>query len=294
MKTNNLIIARENYQGPVGTSPFLYAGDVCNNRCIYCFEMDLKFYDKGTESLKQEIAAIRKKFDFINFMGQEPTLRKDIIDLIKYAKNLKFKQIGITTNGRMLAYPDFVRKIVANGLTQAVITVAGHNAKLHDAHTATRGSFDQTLQGIKNFILWQKKQELSLVLNVMVTKLNYQELVKIIKFYLDLGIREINIGHILPFNKNIVSSRKIIAKMSEVVPYLIRVQDEFGALAKFLFVEYPSCVFPKKYRHLSFPCLEESPQKTRLDLCERCEFKIRCSGIHPYYINLYGTKEFKL
>lgn len=288
------VIKRENYQGPVGTSPFIYAGYVCNNRCVYCFEMDLKFHDKGTESLKREVAAIRKKFDFINFMGQEPTLRKDIFELVRYAKSLNFRQIGITTNGRMFAYPDFAEKIAAAGLDQAVITMAGHNALLHDGHTAAKGSFKEALQGIKNFIALQKRRELSLVLNLMATKLNYRELSRAVKFYIGLGVKEINIGHILPFNKNIVNSRRIIAKMSQVSPHLIKIQEKFGAAAKFLFVEYPPCVFPKKYRHLSFPCLEESPQKVRFALCGKCAHRAKCAGVHQYYINLYGVKEFKL
>ncbi|MDD2753123.1 MAG: radical SAM protein [Candidatus Portnoybacteria bacterium] len=287
-------IKRENYQGPVGASPFVYAGDVCNNRCVYCFERDLIFRQKSTDELRREIAAIREKFDLINFMGQEPTLRKDIFELIRYAKGLKFSQIGITTNGRLLAYPDFAHKLADSGLDQAVITVAGCNALLHDRHTAAKGSFKETLQGIKNFIALQKERRLSLVLNVMVTKLNYKELLKIVKFYIDLGVKEINIGHILPFNKNIVNSRCIIAKMSQAAPYLIKIQEKFGALAKFLFVEYPPCIFPKKYRHLSFPCLEESPQKVRFDLCAKCAYVSKCAGVHQYYINLYGAKEFKL
>ena len=289
----NMIIKREHYQEPVGKSPFIYAGYICNNNCIFCFEKDQDFFDKGTQNLRKEMKVIRSKFDFINFMGQEPTLRGDIVELINYARELKFKQIGTTTNGRMFAYSDFTRRLMAAGLTQAVITVAGHTTELHDLHTAAKGSFDQTLRGIKNFIS-QNKKGLSLVINLMVTNLNFRNLLEMVKFYLGLGVKEINIGHILPFNQNIINSRKIVAKMSDVVPYLIKIQDKYGLQAKFLFVEYPPCVFPEEYRHLSFPCLEESPQKIHFDLCKKCPNIKKCDGVHQYYLNLYGTKEFKL
>jgi MoaA/NifB/PqqE/SkfB family radical SAM enzyme len=285
-------IKRDYYPSPVGKSPFIYAGYVCNNNCIFCFEKDLIFTDKGTENLKKEIKAVRKKFDFINFMGKEPTLREDIFELVKYAKELEFQQIGITTNGRMFSYIDFTKKIFQNGLNQAVVTVTGHTEEMHEWHTLTKNSFRQTLAGIKN-IIFLKDHNISLVLNVMVTQKNYKLLPDIISYYIDLGLKEINIGHILPFNKNIKKSKTIVARMIDVIPYLIEVQNRYGKEVKFLFVEYPPCVFPKEYRCLSFPCLEESPQKIYFDLCKKCNFKKQCTGIHKYYIDLYGDKEFK-
>ena len=287
------IIRREYYQGPVGTSPFIYAGYACNNNCKFCFEKDQKFSEKPTKDLKKEIKIIRKKFPFINFMGKEPTLRKDIVDLIKYSSKLKFDQIGITTNGRMFFYPDFAKRILQSGLDQVVITVAGHTEKLHEFHTQAKGSFAQTLGGIKNIIRY-KSPEQSLVLNVMITKENVSTIEKMIEFYYKIGAREINIGHILPFNKEIANAKDFIAQMKTVVPNLISVAEKYGEKIKFLFVEYPPCVFPEKYRHLSFPCLEESPQKKYFALCQKCPYKNKCKGVHEFYINLYGTAEFKL
>lgn len=286
-------IKREHYQGSVGTSPFVYAGYICNNNCIFCFEKDLDFFDKGLENLKKEIRVIRTHFDFINFMGQEPTLRKDIFELINYARNLKFKQVSIGTNGRMLAYPDFTSRLIAAGLNQIVITVVGHNAELHDWHTLVDGSFTQTLQGIKN-VISQDVGDLSLVINTMVTGKNFRYLPEIARFYFNLGVKEMNIGHILPFNRGIRNSCKIVAKMSDVAPHLVKIQDKYGSMVKFLFIEYPPCIFPKNYRHLSFPCLEESPQKVRLVLCKKCPYIGSCAGIHQYYLDLYGDKEFKI
>jgi MoaA/NifB/PqqE/SkfB family radical SAM enzyme len=287
------IIRREYYQGPVGTSPFVYSGYVCNNNCKFCFEKDQKFSEKSTDDLKKEIRTIRKKFPYINFMGKEPTLRKDIIDLIKYSSTLKFDQIGITTNGRMFFYPDFTNRILKAGLDQVVVTVAGHTEKLHEFHTQAKESFAQTLGGIKN-IIGYKSQNQGLVLNIMITRKNISEIEKMVDFYYKIGVREINIGHILPFNKEIIRAKNFVARMKTVVPHLISVLEKYGGKIKFLFVEYPPCIFPEKYRCLSFPCLEESPQKKHFSLCRECPYKKKCNGVHKFYIDLYGTSEFKL
>ena len=277
----------------VGNSPFLYAGYECNNLCIFCFEADREFPQKSTKNLKKEMKIIRKNFNFINIMGQEPTLRKDIIELIDYAKDLKFKDISITTNGRMFAYPDFTKNILNSGLTQIGLTMMGKTAKMHDLHTRAKGSFDQALMGIKN-IMKYKNDNFSFLLNLMVTQKNYKDLVEIIDFYVGLGFKEINVGHIMPINRAITKSKSIVAQISKVTPYLVKCQKKHGNEVKFLFVEYPACSFSEKYRHLSFPCLEENPDKIRIKICGKCEYRDKCAGIGKSYLNLYGDKEFKI
>ena len=49
----------------VGQSPFVYAGEKCNNRCVFCFEADRIFPRKTTPEIKKEMKIIRKNFDFI-------------------------------------------------------------------------------------------------------------------------------------------------------------------------------------------------------------------------------------
>ncbi len=226
-------------------------------------------------------------------MGQEPTLRKDIIELIGYADKLGFKEIGITTNGRMFAYPDFTKNILKSGLSQIVLTVVGSTSQMHDWHTLTKGSFNQALAGIKN-ILSLELSHLSFIINIMVSQKNFKDLLKMVDFYANLGIKEMNIGHIMPLNKRIARSKAIVAQMSQIVPFLVACQDKYGRQTKLLFIEYPACIFPKEYQEMAFPCLEENPQKIRIKLCQRCQYNKQCTGINQAYLNLHGSKEFKL
>lgn len=276
----------------VGNSPFVYAGHKCNNSCMFCFEADREFSEKTTQDLKKEMEIIRKNFDFINIMGQEPTLRKDIIELIVYAKKIGFKEVGLTTNGRMFAYVDFTKNILNSGLNQIGLTIMGKSAQMHDFHTRVKGSFDQSLIGIKN-IMSYKGPDFSFLLNIMVTKKNFKNLIEIVDFYVNLGFKEINIGHIMPINKEIFKSKSMVAKISEVTPYLVKCQKKYGDKIRFLFIEYPACSFSEKYRHLAFPCLEENPDKIRIKLCKKCDYADKCIGIGKSYLSLYGDKEFK-
>jgi len=70
-------------------SPYLYAGFHCNNNCIFCSESDeylLSLKNKSLTEIKNDLREIRKKFDFVSIMGREPSIRPDILDIIKKEK----------------------------------------------------------------------------------------------------------------------------------------------------------------------------------------------------------------
>ena len=96
----------------------------------------------------------------MEIIGGEPTVRPDIISLIKFAKELNFDVIMIATNGRMLSYEDFARTILKAGLNSLVFSIHGHTAKLHDSLTRAPGSFKQLNKGVKN--VQKKIKEISL------------------------------------------------------------------------------------------------------------------------------------
>ena len=281
----------------MGISPYIYISYRCNNNCIFCSEADeymegLKL--KTIKQVKKEVSEARKHYNFVNFMGREPTLRKDFIEILEFTKKLDFKQVGFTTNGRLLAYKDFVKKIFAAGVNQIVVSLNGATSEVHDSQTRVSGSFSQTIMGIKN-ILDLRKENFSLIINLLLTKMNYLELPKMINLVKDLGIKEINILNAAPLSKR-SRSKKIIMKMSELGQYVINVLKDYktDSSLKFLLVEFLPCALPKEGRKYFFPCLEKNPEKVRIHLCQNCLYSDKCDGVLKSYIDLYGTKEFRL
>jgi len=274
-------------------SPYLYIGYQCNNNCIFCSEADeymehLK--PKSFNEIKKEILEAKKKYDFINFMGREPTLREDILDILKFTVGLGFRQVGITTNGRMLSYPKFAKDVLGTGINQVGISLSGATAKTHDKLTQVPGSFEQTVKGIYNISRF-KKPKVSLLVNLNLIKSNYFEFKQMLDLLINLGVKEINILFISPLSRR-SRSKKIVMEMSElghyVKPYLKR--DDI----KFLLVEFLPCALPKEARNYFFPCLEKNPHKVRIPLCSNCKYRNKCDGVLQTYIDLYGIKEFKL
>ena len=278
-------------------SPYIYIGYNCNNNCIFCSEADEyteSLRSKGTEQIKKEISQTRALYDFVNFMGREPTLRKDFIELLEFTQKLDFKQVGFTTNGRLLSYQDFVKKIFRAGVNQIVISLNGATAKMHDSQTQAKGSFLQTIQGIKN-VMELKRKNVSIICNLLLNKINYLELREMIELVTNLGVKEINILNAAPLSRR-SRSKKIIMKMEELGRYVVNVLKDYkdSPSFKFLLVEFLPCSLPKEWRDYFFPCLEKNPGKTRIPLCKNCSYTGKCEGILKAYTELYGIKEFKL
>ena len=85
----------------------------------------------------------------ISFTGGEPTLRKDLPELIAYADSLGMRS-NLITNGIVCANEDFVKKLSDSGLKSAQVSLEAHDEDIHDDITGNPGSFHKTVQGIIN------------------------------------------------------------------------------------------------------------------------------------------------
>jgi len=278
-------------------SPYIYVGYHCNNNCVFCSEADEyleKLKKKSFKEIKKEVLETRKQYDFISFMGREPILREDIFDILRFSVGLGFRQVGITTNGRMFSYPRFTKEILDTGVKQVGISLSGATAKTHDKLTQVSGSFEQTIRGIRNIVRF-KKPGVSLLVNLNLTKLNYFEFKQMLDLLIGLGVKEINILFIAPLSKR-SRSKNIVMQMSKLGKYVFDILKPYlkNPELKFLLVEFLPCSLPREAKKYFFPCLEKNPHKVKIPVCKNCEYKDQCDGVLQDYINLYGIEEFKL
>ncbi|MBA7547530.1 Antilisterial bacteriocin subtilosin biosynthesis protein AlbA [subsurface metagenome] len=84
----------------------------------------------------------------IEILGGEPLLRKDIADIIRYAKKeAKVPFISIYTNG-INATPGIAVELKAAGLDAAIVTLVSHKKEIHDEFTGVAGSWEKMTSGI--------------------------------------------------------------------------------------------------------------------------------------------------
>lgn len=293
-------------------------GFSCNNNCIMCTTKPKgeNYKDRTTEEVIRDLQkGIKQGFKKIEFTGGEPTIRKDISQLIKYARNLGYEDIALSTNGRMLSYDDFTKNIIRNGVNRINFSLYGHNKKLHNAVTRTPRAFEQTIQGIKNL---QKFPQLTIIVNTVVSRLNYQNLTDLGKFLSSLKIKFFNILDLIPDGYAKDFYGKLVVRMNDLSPALNSLESILEKFNLVTFFDFPLCLFKPELRNNSqttFITAEgrkitakqvgyrprrfkkekgniySDIHKKRIEICKNCQFFKECGGIWKNYLDLYGGEE---
>ena len=200
----------------------LILGYECNNNCRFCYcadKREMKIPPRTTEQAKRELEeGIERGCNFVDFLGGEPTIRKDIFELVGYAKKLGFRTVGMTTNGRMFYYRDFAEKILKCGLNHAIFSIQGHNAKLHDYLTRSAGAFKQATKGMKN--VKEIKPDIYVCTNTVIIRPNYKCLPQIAENNIRLGADACEFIFIHPRGNAYKNFEKIVPTLKEISDYI--------------------------------------------------------------------------
>lgn len=132
-------------------------GFSCNENCLHCFLPMWKYHqqrnycDLTTEEVKNILQEAKEAgVEVIALTGGEPTMRKDISEIIKFCKKLNFDRIELQTNVKMLSYNSLAKKVVECGVTDIYPSFHTYVESLQDFITQSKGSFKASLQGLKN------------------------------------------------------------------------------------------------------------------------------------------------
>ena len=197
----------------------LKTGFGCNNRCRFCVQGDkrARYAGKSTEELLALLEEARADADEIVFTGGEVTVRPDLAQLVAAAKRLGFRTIQIQTNGRMLSYMKFAKKLVAAGATEFAPALHGPDAALHDFLTTAPGSFQQTVRGIHNV----KKLGRPVITNTVITRANAHRLPEVATMLVGLGVDQFQLAFVHPLGTASERFDEIVPRLSEVQPFVL-------------------------------------------------------------------------
>ena len=296
---------------------YFQLGFSCNNNCWHC---SLPMWEHPHDLSTDEVKSILKKakddgVDVIALTGGEPTIRNDFLEIVKYAKSLNFDRIELQTNGRMLAYKQFAKKTVEYGVTDIYLSFHAPTKELQDLITRVKGSFVESLKGLRNILPLDVRVET----NTVISKLNYKVLDKLMILFHEIGVKEVEIDFLRPIGNANKYFDLIVPKKSEVKPYLekaLEVAQNLGFDAIFV-DDYPLC-FMKKFKQYNAdyiaslsnsihdenaynisvdsdlqPIQIHEEQKVKGPPCKNCIFSKYCEGDWKEYIQKFGWTEFK-
>ncbi|MGP4012748.1 radical SAM protein [Streptomyces sp. 4N124] len=129
----------------------LSLGGQCDSACVFCFTEWIRHeprltHDQAVRALDE--AASIATVEGVVFSGGEPTLRKDLPDLVRYASTKGFASIGLQTNGHRTADPRYLNGLVESGVTHVLLSLHGARQETHDGIARRRNSFALALRAL--------------------------------------------------------------------------------------------------------------------------------------------------
>lgn len=175
---------------------FLITNYTCNYHCSMC---NLPLRDKllRDNGLKELTTAQLKRMikdlselgvSGIAFTGGEPLLRKDILELIKYTKEIGLIA-NLNTNGFYLN-EEMTKRLFDCSVDSINISLDGVNRKTHDDIRGYDGAFDKVVTAIKNInaIRGWKKARPRLKVIMVINQKNVDEVIDLVRFVTDLNV----------------------------------------------------------------------------------------------------------
>lgn len=273
-------------------------GYQCNNKCFFCAQGDKREICsfRGKKEIEKELAKARKNCASVVFTGGEPTLHPSFLDLVEFARKLKFETIQIQTNGRMFGYNKFCIEAIrrgGNNIIEFSPSLHGHKASLHDYLTSASGSFQQTVQGIKNL----KALGQRVITNSVITSLNYRYLPALARLLVKLDVDQFQFAfaHIVGTAKK--NRKWLVPRKLDVMPYVKKGLDigkkagkvvTTEAIPYCLMIGYEDCVaeqiipdgkvIEKDLVVESFATYRRNFGKTKAKKCGKCVYFSVCEG----------------
>ncbi|MHA1861034.1 MAG: radical SAM protein [Candidatus Ranarchaeia archaeon] len=154
----------------------------CNNHCPHCYvEVDRRNWDSSKELSTEEWKKILDRLieigvPHVSFTGGEPTLRRDLVELVRYSEDIGIIA-GLITNGRLLT-KQLVEDLVDAGIDYVQITLESHLPEIHDKMVGIQGAWKETVQGLDNFI----PTDVYTITNTTLTKINLSSINGLVGF----------------------------------------------------------------------------------------------------------------
>jgi len=287
----------------------LKVGFACNNRCAFCAQGGKR--DEQAFIPREELEArMRRAFRpgrGLVLTGGEPTIHKQIIGIVETGRAIGYQQIQIQTNGRALAYRALVARLRRAGVTEFSPALHGADAETHDALTRAPGSFQQTVDGIRNAV----ESGAGVVTNSVVVRQNLAQLGAIVEMLASLGVKRAQLALVHPVGTAACGDPDVVPRLSDAAPAAIaavRVGRERG-------VEVVVEAMPLCFMRGSEDAVVEAriPETTVVDAdgepfafsdwrretgkakgppCEDCARARECEGPWREYPQLHGWSEY--
>lgn len=277
----------------------------CNLACDYCtITPAMRARALPTARVLAAMRSARARgFDRVAFTGGEPTLRADLIGLVRAARELGYDDVKVQSNGLLFAHRPNVERLAAAGASTFHVSIHTHEADRYEALVRREGTYPLMVAGLEHLVALG----LDPVADIILKTDTYERLPEALAWLRARGVRRADLWFVslTDGNRDHVES---MPRMVEVVPFMARAFEEAessGMVVRSLHV--PRCLLGVHAERAHDPAeggvmvitpddtfvLEASkitPQ-VQVPACRDCPERGRCRGLRPDYLARYGDGE---
>ncbi|OGF64820.1 MAG: hypothetical protein A2Y62_19455 [Candidatus Fischerbacteria bacterium RBG_13_37_8] len=168
----------------------------CNASCTFCYvncsmasssEITTGEAKKLLHKIKYEA-----KVPSVSFTGGEPTLRNDLFELIRFARDTGLR-VNLITNG-LLIDEKYAFALKEAGLNSAQVSLESADEIIHESLTQRKGSFQKTVQALHAL----KNAGIHTHTNSTINQLNKQSLLQMIDLAAELQLKRLSMNLLMP------------------------------------------------------------------------------------------------
>ena len=277
----------------------------CNVACTYCTITEaMRARAIPARAVAAELARGRSNgFDKVSFTGGEPTIRADLLPLVRRAADLGYGSIKVQSNGLLLGVGDNAARLLDAGVTCVHISIHTHDARAYEAMVRREGTHRHMQRSLE--VLAAADVELGA--DVILESDTLERLPAAIDWLAARGVRAADLWFVSLTDGN-ANRRESLPRMSEAVPFIAEARaraDGHGMRLRSLHI--PPCILGEHADLAHNPALERvrvvSPDavfdladsaitpREHVPACEGCEHRAQCGGLRPDYLAELGDVE---
>ncbi len=281
----------------------------CNQRCPFCHRLELREQGGGAESSDREVRARIERaralgHSMVVLSGGEPTIRRELTGWASYIASLGM-DVGLITNGQMLAYPKLVEALLAHRLRYVYMSLHGGRAEIHDRLAGAPG-FENVCNALANL----HRRGLELMVNTVVTRYNVDhldEVVELMRAYPDAVLKFSLVEPRGGGERLFDELTPTVSAAGAAVTRAFAVDPARADRCRFAHDAIPLCLLPG-WEHL-YADLETAGFATMIEVgdrdffacddrtrvwperCRDCRWRGLCPGLYRGYLDRRGDQE---
>ncbi len=159
----------------------------CNFKCRHCYSRsdpsDELSFDVLSRCIQQ---AADDGVLSINFGGGEPLLRKDLLQIAKFASELGMR-VSMNSNG-FLFNDATAADLKSHGFTKVGISIDSHLPDVHDDFRGVKGSHEKAVKALQQL----NEAGIQTSISTVICKINHNDIESLVEFALKCRVNQLN------------------------------------------------------------------------------------------------------